>query len=131
MDDDEVAARLVQHLEERRAGRVTFMPLNRITGRSHKVPVNVEQAIPLMKKVEFAPIYRGVMEQVFGKTLLCRDNEIAADYAAKFDVDCVTMEGFQVLPVYARVLRVCSIHSCLCASPPRRSTAAVRFEVAL
>jgi len=42
--------------------------------------------------------------QVFGRTLLCRDKNVASEFSKKYNLDCVTVEGDQV--------RCCSVAEC-------------------
>ena len=48
VDTDATAARLMQHLERGRSGRLTFMPLNRLHPREQQYPASSDVA-PLME----------------------------------------------------------------------------------
>jgi chromosome segregation protein len=85
VDDDRIAARCIELLKSRRAGRLTFLPLNKIRGGAGG-PGNsaalqrgggssggdglVGRAVEL---VRFEPVYGEVFRYVFGDTLVFRD----------------------------------------------------------
>jgi hypothetical protein len=60
------------------AGRVTFMPLNRLSPPPVQYPTEYgSDAVPLTKFVKAAPAYAAAVAQVFGKTMVCRSLELA------------------------------------------------------
>jgi len=82
VDDDRIAARAIELLKQRRAGRLTFLPLNRIRapggggtaaalvrggGPGGGVPGLIGRAIDL---VRHEPVYAEVFRYVFGDTLV-------------------------------------------------------------
>ncbi|MEC7738439.1 MAG: chromosome segregation protein SMC [Cyanobacteriota bacterium] len=83
VDDDRIAAKAIELLKSRRAGRLTFLPLNRIKApaassnsalmRGRK-PDNADSSTGLIGKafelVRFEPIYAEVFAYVFGETLV-------------------------------------------------------------
>ena len=87
VDDDRIAARAIELLKSRRAGRLTFLPLNKIRGGGGSVGNSaafqrgggpgssggdglVGRAVEL---VRFEPVYGEVFRYVFGDTLVFRD----------------------------------------------------------
>ena len=89
VDDDRIAARAIDLLKSRRAGRLTFLPLNKIRGGSGSSGNSaafqrgsgpgpgtsggeglVGRAVEL---VRFEPVYGEVFRYVFGDTLVFRD----------------------------------------------------------
>ncbi len=89
VDDDRIAARAIDLLKSRRAGRLTFLPLNKIRGGSGSTGNSaafqrgsgpgpdtsggeglVGRAVEL---VRFEPVYGEVFRYVFGDTLVFRD----------------------------------------------------------
>ena len=86
VDDDRIAARAIELLKSRRAGRLTFLPLNKIRGggggSSNSAAFQrggpgssggdglVGRAVEL---VRFEPLYGEVFRYVFGDTLVFRD----------------------------------------------------------
>ncbi|KAL6781958.1 SMC3 [Auxenochlorella protothecoides x Auxenochlorella symbiontica] len=94
VDDDGVATQLTQLLTSQRAGRATFMPLNRLRATEAPRPDQYGDAVaPLLDFLSFDPALRPAMLQVFGKTLVCRDLAAAARVARETDLACVTMDG--------------------------------------
>ncbi len=85
VDDDRIAARAIDLLKSRRAGRLTFLPLNKIRGGGAAMRNGaaferggsavggdglVGRAVEL---VRFEPVYGEVFRYVFGDTLVFRD----------------------------------------------------------
>jgi structural maintenance of chromosome 3 (chondroitin sulfate proteoglycan 6) len=92
VDTDETATKVLKILQDDKAGRVTFMPLNRLKSR----PINMPQAsdsIPMIEKLQFDPAYSKAFEQVFGKTIICPNLQVASQYARSHGVDAITPEG--------------------------------------
>lgn len=92
VDTDETATRALEVLQRERAGRVTFMPLNRLKPRPVNLPKSAD-AVPMMDKIQYDPAYRRAFEQVFGKTIICPNLQIAAQYARSHGVSAITPEG--------------------------------------
>ena len=92
VDTDETATRIIEILQKERAGRVTFIPLNRVKPRTGNVP-KANDAIPMMEKLQFDPIYEKAFQQVFGQTIICPNLTIAGQYARSHGVNGVTMDG--------------------------------------
>eukprot|EP00934_Nitzschia_sp_Nitz4_P004597 Nitzschia sp. Nitz4//scaffold6_size259037//88180//92167//NITZ4_001062-RA/size259037-augustus-gene-0.319-mRNA-1//-1//CDS//3329556857//4587//frame0 len=94
VDSDATAARLMMRLEREKLGRVTFMPLNQIRvdpntryPSSNDVQPLLDTCIEYDRKVSLA------MKQVFDKKLIARNTEIAAEWAEKIHMDCITLDG--------------------------------------
>lgn len=82
-------------LNKTKAGRVTFIPLNRCIDKKIKYP-NSHDVIPLIKKINYESIYEKAMMQVFGRTLLCRSIEVGSTFAREHNFDAITLSGDQV-----------------------------------
>lgn len=96
VDNDETAARLVHIMKQKRAGRVTFIPLSRLE-RNHRPPPNATaDAIPLVSKINCDPRFRPAVNQVFGRTMVTRSVAVANDMSRDLGCDCVTLDGDQV-----------------------------------
>jgi structural maintenance of chromosome 3 (chondroitin sulfate proteoglycan 6) len=96
VDSDATAARLVRVLQEQRAGRVTFIPLNRLGSNSRPPPPATADAIPLISKISCDDRFLPAVAQIFGRTLVTRSVDVATQLSRDHDVDCVTLEGDQV-----------------------------------
>lgn len=92
VDNDETATKIIEVLQKERAGRITFMPLNRIRPKTGNVP-KANDAIPMVEKLQFDPIYEKAFQQVFGQTIICPNLTIAGQYARSHGVNGVTMDG--------------------------------------
>ena len=111
VEDDRIAARAIELLKSRRAGRLTFLPLNKIRGGSGSAPSQsrgaalqrgggagaaggaggaglVGRAVDL---VRFEPVYGEVFRYVFGDTLVFADLASARQELGR--CRAVTLEG--------------------------------------
>ena len=50
----------------------------------------------MVEQLHFDPMFRVAMQQVFGKTLICRDMDTASHYSRSSNMDCITLEGQSV-----------------------------------
>ena len=50
----------------------------------------------MIRELKFDAKIRHAMLTVFGKTLMCRDIDVASQYSKSANLDCVTMEGRQL-----------------------------------
>ncbi|KAF8423598.1 hypothetical protein EV426DRAFT_118468 [Tirmania nivea] len=93
VDTDETATKVLEMLQREKAGRITFMPLNRLTPRPGKFPDDTKGVHPLLNKISYKPAYAKAFEQVFGKTLLCPDLNVAAQFARSHGLSAITPDG--------------------------------------
>ena len=100
VDDDRIAARAIELLKQRRAGRLTFLPLNKIRSSARGGGAALQRGgAPsgggcLGRAVEllhFEPIYRDVFGHVFGDTLVYSDLQSARRELGRSRI--VTLEG--------------------------------------
>ncbi|KAH8427308.1 chromosome segregation protein SMC [Aspergillus melleus] len=92
VDTDETATKVLEILQHEKAGRVTFMPLNRLRSR----PINMPKAsdtIPMIEKLQYDRAYDKAFNHVFGKTIICPNLQVAAQYARSHGVNAITPEG--------------------------------------
>lgn len=95
VDTDETASKVLDIMMKEKNGRVTFMPLNRLKPRDTPMP-NAQDAIPLLKKLQYDPIHEVAFRQVFGKTCVCQDLTIAAAYVKSHGINTITLDGDKV-----------------------------------
>ena len=84
VENDKVASQAIEILKKKKAGRLTFLPLNRIRSHkknyaisrfeNHKEPGLIDKAINL---ISFDAVYSDVFQYVFGETLVFSDLESA------------------------------------------------------
>ena len=105
VDSDQIAAKAIETLKRRKAGRLTFLPLNKIrhSGRDSqlalakgKVPFSSNNSFPgligkALELVQFERIYNDVFAYVFGDTLVFKDLNSARIHIGKNR--SVTLEG--------------------------------------
>ncbi|XWS73782.1 hypothetical protein CRYUN_Cryun02cG0158800 [Craigia yunnanensis] len=95
VEKDEISTQIIQHLNSLKGGRVTFIPLNRVKSPHVTYPQSSD-VIPLLKKLNFSPKFTPAFAQVFGRTVICRDIDVATRVARTDGLDCITLEGDQV-----------------------------------
>lgn len=92
VDTDETATTVLEMLQKEKAGRVTFMPLNRLRSRPSNMP-RASDTIPMIEKIQFDPAYERAFQHVFGKTIICPNLQVASQYARSHGVNAITPEG--------------------------------------
>ncbi|KAL2945568.1 Structural maintenance of chromosomes protein 3, partial [Bienertia sinuspersici] len=95
VDSDETATKIIRQLNASKGGRVTFIPLNKVKPSNVTCPQN-DDVVPLLKKLKFQENYTNAFSQVFGRTVVCRNLDVAARVARADGFDCITLEGDQV-----------------------------------
>ncbi|BEV36802.1 chromosome segregation protein SMC [Synechococcus sp. M16CYN] len=96
VDDDRIAAQAIELLKSRHAGRLTFLPLNKIYASARgALPYGgyigdgfIGRAVEL---VQFKPIYNQVFTYVFGETLVFTDLATARQQLGR--LRAVTLDG--------------------------------------
>ncbi|DBB00026.1 hypothetical protein WJX77_003476 [Trebouxia sp. C0004] len=96
VDNDTVATKIVEVLTRDKMGRATFLPLNRINPSDVNYPDHGSDAVPMLKLLKFSSKFAPAMKQVFGRTMVCKDVDVANRVAHRDNLDGVTMEGTQV-----------------------------------
>ncbi|CAA7022681.1 unnamed protein product [Microthlaspi erraticum] len=95
VENDEISTKIIRHLNSLKGGRVTFIPLNRVKAPHVNYPQSSD-AIPLLRRLKFDSKFAPALGQVFGRTVVCRDLNVATRVAKTDGLDCITMEGDQV-----------------------------------
>jgi structural maintenance of chromosome 3 (chondroitin sulfate proteoglycan 6) len=93
VDNDDTAARLTEMLRKDKLGRVTFVPLSKIRNRGSPNLPKASDAVPLLSKLKFDDLYQPAFQQVFGKTIVCPNLQVAAQYARSHGVSAITPDG--------------------------------------
>ncbi|KAL0741024.1 hypothetical protein Bca4012_082537 [Brassica carinata] len=95
VENDDISTQIIRHLNSRKGGRVTFIPLNRVKAPHVNYPQSSD-AIPLLRRLKFDSRFAPALGQVFGRTVVCRDLNVATRVAKSDGLDCITLEGDQV-----------------------------------
>lgn len=95
VENDDISTKIIQILTREKGGRVTFIPLNRVKVPDLSCPPSPD-FVPLLKKLKYRADHRRAFEQVFGRTVICRDLETATKVARNNGLDCITLDGDQV-----------------------------------
>ena len=95
VNSDVIATEIMKEVNRRRLpGLISFLPLNRLINRVCDFSrVNQEAAIPLKIKLEYNDYYEKVIDNLFGRTLVCRDVDTMVELAREINCDCVTLNG--------------------------------------
>ena len=96
VDTDVTAAFLMKELEKRKAGRLTFLPLNRLRNPEVQYPDSTDVRSLTQVALEYEADFEQAIRQVFGKKLLARDLDTAAHFSKEFQLDAITADGDQV-----------------------------------
>ena len=103
-EDEETAKRLISYLKEHRYGRATFLPLTSVKRRDGKVREDVLSGDGVIgfadRLVQTQPRYRGIAENLLGRTLVIDDIDHAAALQRKYhySLRIVTLEGELLQP---------------------------------
>ncbi|XP_025423597.1 structural maintenance of chromosomes protein 3-like [Sipha flava] len=96
VESDRIGTQILKEINNQNLpGEVTFMPLNRLTVRDIRYPQS-RDAIPMVSKLKYEPHLDKAMRFIFGKTLICRNLEIATTISKQSMLDCITIDGDQV-----------------------------------
>ncbi|CAJ2653742.1 unnamed protein product [Trifolium pratense] len=95
VENDDKSTEIIKHLNRQKGGRVTFIPLNRVNAPRVTYPQNSD-VIPLLKKLNFRHDYTPAFSQVFARTVICKNLDVASKVARTDGLDCITLEGDQV-----------------------------------
>ena len=93
VDTDKTAAILIEELERRKAGRLTFIPLNTVRVPEIKYPDSNDVRPLIDVAIDYDPDIESAIKHVFGKKLLARDLETASHFSNEFQLDATTIEG--------------------------------------
>lgn len=97
VENDEVAAQCIMLIKKAKAGRVTFLPLNKLRPRVIDPKINEEgfigRAIDLVK---FKEQFRKAIQYVFGQTVIVKD--LATARRIGFNYRAVSLDGDVVNP---------------------------------
>lgn len=90
--DDSVAAAAIAILKRERAGRATFLPLNKMARAKTLPPISLAGCVDYaLNLVRFEPQYTPIFAYVFGSTLVFETLESARQYLGQYRM--VTLEG--------------------------------------
>lgn len=100
VEDDAVAAAGIEILKRERAGRATFLPLNKIQPARSLPPLSARGAIAYaLELIEFDRRYQHIFAYVFGATVVFETLEVARPYLGQYRM--VTLAGDLLEPTGA------------------------------
>ncbi|KAF9676305.1 hypothetical protein SADUNF_Sadunf09G0125000 [Salix dunnii] len=95
VEDDNISTQIIRHLNALKGGRVTFIPLNRVKAPRVTYPQSSD-VVPLLKKLKFSPNFTPAFAQVFARTVICRDLDVATRVARTDGLDCITVDDQRI-----------------------------------
>eukprot|EP00731_Ephydatia_muelleri_P021107 Em0013g834a len=96
VDSDKTASQILSQMNKQKLpGEVTFLPLNKLQSSPLQHSTS-RDALPMIEQLQYDPMFLPAISQIFGKTLICRDMDKAAQYSKSENLDCITLEGDQV-----------------------------------
>lgn len=95
VDDEHVASELMEVLVKEKAGRVTFMPLSRLTSKGSSIEYG-PNAVSLLSRLQYDQRFAPAMQHVFGKAVVCKDLQTGALLSREHQVDAITLTGDRV-----------------------------------
>ena len=92
VETEEIAAHLSDYLTKEKRGRVTFVPLQQVRVKPVNVP-KASDALHLVTKLKYDRRLEKAYQQVFGKTVVCPNLQVAAQYARSHGLSAITPDG--------------------------------------
>lgn len=92
VENEEIAEKLIQPLKHDRLGRITFVPLSRVKAGPTPMP-KASDSVPLISRLKYDKKFEPAMQQVFGKTVVCPNLQVAAQYARSHGISAITPDG--------------------------------------
>ncbi|ELP89408.1 structural maintenance of chromosome protein, putative [Entamoeba invadens IP1] len=103
VDTDETAMKLIEVLDEKKIGRMSFIPLNQVRDKDEmenssrsengEGSENETNKRLIIKELEFSDEIRKGVQFVFGNAILCNTAEEAMEYQKEHKNRCVTIDG--------------------------------------
>ena len=94
VETEEIATHLSEYLTKEKRGRVTFVPLQQVRVKPVNVP-KASDALHLVTRLKYDRHLEKAYQQVFGKTVVCPNLQVAAQYARSHGLSAITPEGDQ------------------------------------
>eukprot|EP00834_Sanchytrium_tribonematis_P005249 NODE_305_length_10201_cov_0.856464.p1 type:complete len:1078 gc:universal NODE_305_length_10201_cov_0.856464:1467-4700(+) len=96
VDTEKTAEIIMSEFKRRNLGRCTFMPLNRVRSKIYSYPDSDEEAVSLKSLLTYDNKFEPVINQVFGKQLVCKEIDSAKKLSRMTDCDCLTLDGTKI-----------------------------------
>lgn len=98
VDTDQTASKIMEYMANKKMGRISFMPLNRIASVADVTYPGSDEGdfIPLIKKIQFDKNVANCMKLIFARTLVVKELSIGVVLAKKYGLNAVTPDGDKV-----------------------------------
>lgn len=93
-DTDTTATTLLAHLAKKNSGRVTVMPINRLSPKH--TPAVPDSVVAVMDILAFDKTHEKALMHVFGRAVICPDLDTANSVSKSLGVTAVTLDGDRV-----------------------------------
>lgn len=96
VETHETALKIIGYLNQEKAGRVKFMPLDKLHPKVVTPPKEYgTDVVPMVRKLKFDAKFERAFREVFGRTMICKTIDIASEVARSAQLNCVTVDGDQ------------------------------------
>ncbi|GMM36506.1 cohesin subunit [Saccharomycopsis crataegensis] len=92
VDNDNTASTIMEELVREKSGRVTFMPLNRLSPKNQVYPAR-KDCVPLIQKMAFDETYQAAVNQVYGKAVVTISLDVGSQIAREYKLTAITLDG--------------------------------------
>ncbi|KAL3232709.1 Structural maintenance of chromosomes protein 3 [Nakaseomyces bracarensis] len=96
VDTDETATIIMNELYRMKGGRITFVPLNKLTSNSQNIaypPTSEYACTPLIRKIKYNEMFEPIISHLFGRTLVVKDLGDGLILAKNYKLNCITLDG--------------------------------------
>jgi len=93
--DDEAAAQAVKFVRTKRLGTIVVSPLSQLRLREFDFP-EIDGVKPLVDVVSCADWVRPAVQQVFGRSVVCRNMELCEQVSRVHNIDAISLDGDRV-----------------------------------
>ncbi len=91
---DDIALKLLKQMNQQKLhGEVNYLPLNVLKLDTTTKYPETSDCIPLINKIRYEKHVESAVKHVFEKLLLCRNSDVATQFAKQYQMDCVLVDG--------------------------------------
>lgn len=94
VDSDQHVMRFLKLMNQQKLpGEVNYLPLNQLRFEGECKYPETNDAVSLMSKLKYGKEVEKAVKHVFEKILLCRNAQVATQFAKQTKMDCVLLDG--------------------------------------
>ncbi|EPQ26730.1 uncharacterized protein PFL1_05709 [Pseudozyma flocculosa PF-1] len=95
VDNDDTVGKILDVMNREKSGRVTFMPLNRLKPKNVDF-AQTKDAVLMLSRLDFEPALAPAFQQIFGKTIICPNLDVASAYVRSHGVNAISLDGDKI-----------------------------------